>query len=120
MKNMFLSNGRCPSCKGDIQQQDGGAVCGNVKCQLDGKLLSPVNGDGEYGGHELGGTYWCGYWCDAYTVIDMDAYNPLWGWVVKSEWHGRNKRTTIHSTSLDAKWDCLITEYADITKGGAV
>ena len=52
--------------------------------------------------HELGKTYYIGYWNTTYKVIDImqddisgEAYKCLW----------KNGRVTIHSTPLDPKRD---------------
>lgn len=52
--------------------------------------------------HELGKTYYIGYWNTTYKVIDIlpddvsgESYKCLW----------KNSRVTIHSTSLDPKRD---------------
>lgn len=115
--SMILSMGRCPACKHDVnnaeyldgmEAMEHAKVCDNEACKLYGLYLTPVNEDLPYGGHEMGKTYWCGYWQDAYTVSKIHTDHLAWQWLVESKWHG-DKRTTTHSTSLEAKWDCEVS-----------
>lgn len=64
---------------------------------LRGMEKQPDHFNEPYGGHELGKTYWCDYWQDAYTVEVL--HDNHWSsWAVTVKWHGDGRRTT-HCTS---------------------
>lgn len=58
--------------------------------------------------YEVGATYWCGYWQEYYTVIEVD------GRRVKVCWE--DERETVHSTSLNPTLDYQLKkmEFTDI------
>jgi hypothetical protein len=52
---------------------------------------------GKYGGHEVGKTYFCGYWRQTYTVIEAKE-GGCFGWSVVCKWQDGGINS--HSTSL--------------------
>lgn len=56
--------------------------------------------------HEVGRTYYCGYWRQTYTVEAVHHNVPVWGWTVTCRWD--DGRTNTHSTPLDPRRDYLI------------
>jgi hypothetical protein len=57
----------------------------------------PAEKNGKFGGHEVGKTYYCGYWQQTYTVIDAKE-GGCFGWSVVCKW--QDGETNCHSTSL--------------------
>ena len=54
--------------------------------------------------HEMGKTYYNGYWCDTYTVIDYTENTNDWMlWRATCEWS--DGHITTHCTSLDYRYD---------------
>ncbi len=51
----------------------------------------------EFGGHEVGKTYYCNYWQQTYKVIEI-CKSEVWGWIVVCKW--QDGRITSHCTSL--------------------
>lgn len=60
------------------------------------KLKNLLKKNGKFGGHEVGKTYYCGYWQQTYTVIK--AVENEHGWAVVCKW--QDGSTNSHSTSL--------------------
>jgi hypothetical protein len=52
---------------------------------------------GKFGGHEVGKTYYCGYWRQTYTVLEANE-GGCFGWSVLCKW--QDGETNCHSTSL--------------------
>jgi hypothetical protein len=61
------------------------------------KLQQLPKKNGKFGGHEVGKTYYCGYWRQTYKVIDIKQGGNF-GWAVVCEWQDGSKNS--HSTSL--------------------
>jgi hypothetical protein len=61
------------------------------------KLQQLPKKNGKYGGHEVGKTYYCGYWQQTYTVVEANE-GGCFGWSVLCKW--QDGHTTSHSTSL--------------------
>ena len=52
----------------------------------------------KFGGHEVGKTYYCGYWQQTYTVLEAKEVSDWRGWSVLCKW--QDGKTNSHSTSL--------------------
>lgn len=52
----------------------------------------------QYGGHEVGKKYYCGYWNQVYEVLEVKEYNDWRGWSVVCKWD--DGRINEHSTRL--------------------
>ena len=61
--------------------------------------------------YEVGGTYYCGYWDQAYRVLSLQHDVPIWYTTVTVLWE--DGRTTTHSTSLESKWDAKLVNTSE-------
>jgi hypothetical protein len=77
--------------------------------QRTGLKLAHVKRHGEYGGHELGKVYYCGYWQQTYKVTAMGK-DRVFGWCVESFWADEHYKN--HSTSLIYGKDFEVVEGA--------
>ena len=59
------------------------------------------------GGHVVGKKYFCGYWNQVYTVLEIKEV-PVLGWVVVCKWD--DGKTNEHSTSLQPRRDYEVLE----------
>ena len=83
---------------------------------IDGKLLKLIE-DFKYipyrlnkrSEREVGKTYWCGYWHEVYTVLEVKENGH-----VKVEWE--NGKITEHCTALDIRHDFELREFPDYAK----
>jgi NDP-sugar pyrophosphorylase family protein len=59
--------------------------------------------------HEVGKTYFSGYWQQTYTVLEYREQPEIWQrWSVKVRW--QDGEISNHSTALDPYKDFLVTE----------
>lgn len=61
------------------------------------KLKDLPKKNGKFGGHEVGKTYYCGYWQQTYTVMEVKE-GGCFGWSVLCKWQDGHANS--HSTSL--------------------
>lgn len=62
------------------------------------KLQQLPRKNGKFGGHEVGKTYYCGYWRQTYEVIEVKETNDWRHWTALCKW--QDGETNEHSTSL--------------------
>lgn len=59
--------------------------------------------------HEVGKTYYCGYWGQTYEVLEVIENTGDWrGWSVKCKWDDGKINT--HCTALDYRKDFLVLQ----------